>query len=116
MKKALFILAAVVILGTVSHAYAADCSIAGECPSNGDPQAVVQAWGLTGAATPKVAAGTVITDAAGLTDKCPTWYFQGCFNLTSTSYYQNQMRALVKELTSKGILNQFPQLQGWIGK
>lgn len=71
---------------------------------NGDPLAVTQAWGLTGYQTPKTAPGTIVTDEGGIQDTCPAWYgWGGCFDLTRTDYYRNQMRELGRQLRAQGV-------------
>ena len=73
-------------------------------PSNGDPNRVVQVWGTDGYNTPKIAAGE---------GDCPVWYYNGCFDLTETSYYQNQMIELARQVVNAGMRYQFPHLSYW---
>ena len=83
----------------------------------GNPTLIGMVWGLTGGQTPTVKAGTTVTDLGGWTDICPAFYSSWmCYDISKTDYHSNQMRALVNDLQVKGILNQFPTLQGWIGK
>lgn len=69
-----------------------------------DPMAIVQAWGLTGHQTPMVRTGATVTDDAGMSDTCPTWYnVMGCFDLTHTNYYENQMRDIAQQTSKSGL-------------
>lgn len=70
----------------------------------GDPMKVVMVWGLDGYHTPRIASGQ---------KDCPAWYPVGCFDLTSTQYYRDQMMNLARELIAKGFVNQFPQYEEW---
>ena len=80
---------------------------------NGDPQQVVQSWGLTGAQTPKVAPGTVVKDEAGNTSICEKWMSSGCSDVSRTEWYRNQMIALGRQLKANGWIVAFPQFQYW---
>jgi len=81
---------------------------------NGDPNAVVQVWGLNGFDTPKVKSGTVIYDEMGVKDTCPKWYPRGCFNISNTNYYKNRMKTLARMLIANGFAKYFPIYNGWI--
>jgi len=82
--------------------------------SNGNPMEVYQPWGLIGLQTPTVKSGATFTDEAGNSDLCPAWYPSGCFDLTRTDYYRNEMKITTQSLNKIGQLNQFPQLSYWL--
>lgn len=111
MKK--FIFAVALLASTATFANAAECSTQNPC-GNGDPSAVMNSWGLTGAQTPRVAPGAVIVDEGGVKDVCPTWYIAGCSDITKTEYYRNNMKELARQLVKAGIANQFPQFVYWV--
>lgn len=101
MKKILFAFAFVVIgVGFASSANAADCSVV-VC-GNGNPALIGMPWGLTGGETPTVASGTTIVDEMGVEDVCPSWYPSGCYDITKTSYYREQMLELGRILKAAG--------------
>ncbi len=71
---------------------------------NGDPLAVTQVWGLTGHQTPHIQSGATIVDEGGIVDTCPAWYgMMGCFDLSRTDYYRNQMKELGRQLRALGV-------------
>lgn len=80
---------------------------------NGDPMLVSMPWGLTGHQTPQIVSGTTVSDTHGVESTCPAWYgIMGCFDLTSTDYYKNQMRELARQLLALGGWN--PIFNGWV--
>lgn len=80
---------------------------------NGDPMKVGMPWGLTGYQTPQIASGTTVSDRHNVQSTCPAWYgIMGCFNLTATDYYENQMRELARQLVALGGWN--PIFNGWV--
>lgn len=84
---------------------------------NGDPMLVVNAWGLNGYQTPIIAVGAVIADEGGITTTCPSWYPKfGCFDLTRTEYYRNQMRETARQISQLGVANQFGQMSYWLNQ
>jgi len=90
MKNAIFALAfAVVLFGGASVASAAvDCNITPEqCNGNGNPGLISMPWGLTGDQTPQVAAGTSFSDGRGHTFVCPWFFPAGCYDVTRTAWY-----------------------------
>jgi len=101
-------------LTLLSLPFVSMADVATSTPSNGDPKAVSQVWGLTGYNTPIVSAGTVVTDAYGVSDTCPKWYAGGCSDLTRTDWYSNQMKDLARKLIASGRAELFPMFAGWV--
>lgn len=69
-------------------------------PTNGDPWAVMQPWGMNGHQSEHllVPAGSIVHDEAGITFQCP--FFAGvfgCYNLTSLDYWKTQARTIAHE-------------------
>lgn len=58
---------------------------------------MTQAWGLLGYETPAVKSGVDVVDEGGVKDTCYSWYPQGCFDLTKTDYYRNQMIEIARQ-------------------
>jgi hypothetical protein len=115
MKSILISLALFASVFAAAPAYAqVDCSVT-PC-GNGDPSAVVQAWGLNSYQTPSVAAGVVVTDEYGFKDTCPAFYGKFmCADITRTDYYRNSMKAVARDLIAKGYSAlQFPAFKGWM--
>ena len=77
---------------------------------NGDPMGISQVWGLVGHQTPRVESGAVVTDF----DTCPVWYSNGCFDLTDTQYYVEQMLELGRQLRENGQSHLFPMFIYWV--
>ena len=83
-----------------------------EYPANGDPLKVEQPWKLTGYQTPSVLKGAVVTDKTGIKDTCN--YSQGCFDVTGTEWYKNQMKHIARELIRLNRVKYFPIFTGWV--
>lgn len=77
------------------------------------PVDLYHSWGLLGSETPKVLAGTTVRDQTGMTFDCPLWVNHGCFDLTGTDWYRNQMIDLAREILSTGQQAYYPQFNGW---
>ncbi len=86
------------------------------CNGGGDPMKVTMVWGLIGYDTPQVKGGVTVTDETGIQDTCPSWFARGCFDLTRTEYYRNQMRATEKDLQAKGWISVFPHMVAWLSR
>lgn len=84
------------------------------CGNGPIPGTISMSWGLTDGHTPMLKQGETATDIGGISYSCNINF--GCYDLTKTDYYIGQMRSLITELGTKGLLNQFPSLNGWIGK
>lgn len=69
---------------------------------NGNPELVVNGFGVTNSQVPHVAPGASVSDAAGITDTCPIWYKMGCLDIFGTEVYKNQARFLAKQLQERG--------------
>ena len=94
MKKFILVFALALLLAS-PVAFASDEEVV--ITGNGDPKAVVQAWGSTMYQSTVVEVGTVIHVGYGLADEiCQAWYpkHMGCVDLTSTEYWFKQLRAL----------------------
>ena len=95
MKKIIFIFAFVLLFVGVQNVSAncGDAIFDNSIPpvqtgtvlcGNGDPMNVYMSWGLMGYQTPQVKAGTEVIDEGGVKDTCPSWFLNGCFDLTKT--------------------------------
>jgi hypothetical protein len=62
-----------------------------------------------------VAAGVTVTDEMGVQYTCPSFVFQGCYDLTHTTAYRAAMRSLAEQLVAEGFTAQSaPVFAGWI--
>ncbi len=77
---------------------------------NGDPMNLGMPWGLAGYQTPVVKNGSLITDEHGYTMSCA--FFQGCFDITHTDYYRQQMFSIATQLKKLGYSG--GMFGGWI--
>lgn len=129
MKKFIVLIGVIGILGMASPALASnECETTGHPAGTsslgidyigcggGDPMNQGMPWGSTGYNTPQIKAGVTVTDEAGITDTCPTWYRAGCFDLSKTDYYRTQMRTIARNLQSSGWISQFPKMMGWLSR
>ena len=80
---------------------------------SGNPYLVMNAWGLTGNETPFVRIGEKITDEHGFSVTCDKASIGGCYDLTKTDYYRNQMFNLAKQIIATGQVSRFPMFSGW---
>lgn len=109
MKQTLLSFAVLVVLSPV-FAFA---DTATTTPNgNGNPFTVSQVWGLTGAETPIISAGSTTVDTHGVTVFCDR--LSPCSDLTRTSYYINSMLALARQLIASGQAARFPMFAGWV--
>lgn len=83
--------------------------------TNGDPNKVVNGWGLTNEQSKIVAGGTIIKDAKGIVwnDACPKWQPK-CVDLTGTEYYISSMKSLARQLLANGFWVKFPVFKAWL--
>lgn len=81
---------------------------------NGDPMNVTMPWGMTGYQTPVFATGQSVTDKGGVVLTCP--FFEGCFDLTNTQYYNSAMLSTAQQLKAAGYTNSTiaSQWSGWL--
>jgi hypothetical protein len=81
---------------------------------NGNPDDAVAGWGLTGAQTKKVVAGTEMVDEAGYKAVCPAWYGKlMCADITRTEYYRKAHVEVARQLKEKNLLSKFPGFSYW---
>lgn len=69
-----------------------------------NPAWITQTWNLTGENTPTINSGQ---------GTCPAWYRSGCYDLTSTRWYANQMKAIARQLIEQGRAQDFPRYSFW---
>lgn len=112
MKNIIILSALFVSLGITSTVSAA---VVDPSVTNGNPYEVVNGWGLTGTQSKYIAPGTTVTDKGGVTGKCATWEMRGCYDITVTKWYEENMIALAKQLLANGFSTQFPQFSYWYG-
>lgn len=88
----------------------------GSCvfPTNGDPNKVVNGWGLTNEQSKIVSGGTIIKDSMGIVwdNACPKWQPK-CVDLTDTDFYKNSMKKLARQLLDNGFFVKFPIFNAW---
>lgn len=108
MKK-FIILSAFVLLAVGFKAEAAATTT-----GNGDPNAVYQAWGLSGYQTPVIKSGVTVTDVGGLKVTCENFMSHGCFNLVGTESYRNNMLSIARTLIATNQVSRFPSFYGWV--
>ena len=79
---------------------------------NGDPNLVINGWGLNNYQSKIVKGGTIINDGMGITEKCPVWQ-PVCVDLTQTAYYRNAMIFTAKQHWATGQTSRFPMFKKW---
>lgn len=63
---------------------------------------------------PVVSSGQTVTDEAGVTEVCPTWYgMQSCVSLVKTPAYRANMINIAKTIISAKQESAFPRFLGW---
>jgi hypothetical protein len=64
---------------------------------------------------PVVAAGVTVTDEMGVQYTCPSYVFQGCYDLTHTDAYRSAMQGLARQLLAEGFTAKTATVfAGWI--
>lgn len=113
MKSYLISLAIVASL-LVPSAFAFAQQASSTPQGNGDPMNIGMPWGLTGYQTPLFSQGKSVTDKGGMVLSCP--FFQGCFDLTQTPYYNTAMVSTVEQLKALGYTSATvaSQWSGWL--
>ena len=111
MKKIIFSLGLVAIIGFAGHASAdtkcgnpalSDANTTYTNCDGGSPEMVVGGWGTTNSAVPHVKGGDTVVDEGGVVNICPA-SIAICVDLTHTAWYRTQMLTLGKQLKDFGI-------------
>jgi len=113
-----YILLALIMFTPVFVGASHEVNINGKTISHGggDPNKVVQSWGLTGYETPLISAGSVVYDRHGVPSECPEDYARGCMDITGTDMYVNGMLELARQLVDRNVWQSFPRFAGWVAE